>query len=86
MRVQRARFRAPRVIFRAMAAAGVIDVRQILTVGDTVLDLKSGNNAGVAVFVGVLSGTQGIEQLGKTRHTHLLASVADLPAWLESEL
>lgn len=77
---------APFMIFRAMEATGVTDVRRVLTAGDTMLDLQSGINAGVAIVIGVLSGTQGIEQLGKTRHTHLLASVADLPALLANEL
>lgn len=77
---------APYMIFHAMEATGVTDVRRVLTAGDTMLDLQSGINAGVAVVIGVLSGAQSVEQLGKTRHTHLLASVADLPALLANEL
>lgn len=85
MCAQRAHFHAPCVIFHAMAATCVTDVRRVLTVGDTVLDLQSGVNAGAAVVIGVLSGTQDIYQLEKIPHTHLLASVADLPALLERE-
>ncbi|MDZ7267197.1 MAG: phosphonatase-like hydrolase [candidate division KSB1 bacterium] len=76
---------APYMIFRAMETAGVPDVRQVMVVGDTVLDLEAGANAGVAAVVGVLSGAQGLAQLGKAAHTHLLASVAELPALLAGQ-
>ncbi|HET7371664.1 MAG TPA: phosphonatase-like hydrolase [Gammaproteobacteria bacterium] len=70
---------APYMIFRAMERTGVIGVRQVVNVGDTVLDLEAGNNAGAQGVVGVLSGAHSREQLERRPHTHLLASVADLP-------
>ena len=70
---------APDLIFRAMEAAGVSDARQVMNVGDTVLDLQAGQNAGVRWNVGVLSGAHGLELLEQAPHTHLLASVAALP-------
>ena len=76
---------APFMIFRAMEATDVIEVKRVMKVGDTVLDLWAGRNAGVGGVVGVLSGSQGIEQLGRVRHTHILSGVAALPALLESE-
>jgi phosphonatase-like hydrolase len=71
---------APYMIFLAMMRAGVTDVRRVAVVGDTPLDLESGANAGAGWIVGVLGGVHGLETLGATRHTHLLPSVADLPA------
>jgi phosphoglycolate phosphatase len=76
---------APFMIFRAMEAAGVQDVRQVINVGDTPLDLQAGNNAGVRGVVGVLTGTHGEERLKREPHTHIIASVADLPALIERE-
>ena len=38
---------------------------------------------GVWGVVGVLSGTRGIEPLGKVRRTHLIGSVAELPDLME---
>jgi phosphonatase-like hydrolase len=70
---------APDLIFRAMEAAGVSDARQVMNVGDTVLDLQAGHNAGVRWNVGVLSGAHGREVLEREPHTHLLDSVASLP-------
>jgi phosphonatase-like hydrolase len=75
---------APYMIFRAMEATGVIDVRRVIKVGDTALDLQAGTNAGVRGVVGVLSGSQTVDQLGCVAHTHLVSSVADLPKLLES--
>jgi phosphoglycolate phosphatase-like HAD superfamily hydrolase len=52
-------------------------------IGDTPLDLEAGSHARAGWVVGVLSGAHGIETLGATRHTHLLPSVAQLPALFE---
>lgn len=71
---------APYMIFRAMEATGVLNVREVLNVGDTVSDLQAAHNAGVAVSVGVLSGAHSEEQLKRQPHTRLISSVADLPA------
>jgi phosphonatase-like hydrolase len=70
------------MIFRAMELTGVIDVRRVVKVGDTALDLLAGTNAGARGVVGVLSGSQTIEQLGSVAHTHIIPSVADLPRLL----
>lgn len=35
--------------------------------------------------VGVLSGSHGVESLGRVRHTHLLAGVAGLPDLIAAE-
>jgi phosphonatase-like hydrolase len=76
---------APYLIFRAMEAAGVSSVHGVANVGDTVLDLRAGHNAGVRWNVGVLSGAHGREALEREPHTHLLPSVAELPGlWDEA--
>ena len=75
---------APFMIFRAMEATGVADVRRVMVVGDTPLDLLAGAHAGVRGVVGVLSGSHGIEGLGRVEHTHIISSVAELPQLLES--
>ncbi|MFC5832643.1 phosphonatase-like hydrolase [Nonomuraea insulae] len=73
---------APYMIFRAMEATGVHDVGRVLTAGDTVRDLQAGTNAGAAIVAGVLTGGQDAAVLGAVRHTHLLPSVAAIPALL----
>jgi phosphonatase-like hydrolase len=70
---------APYMIFRAMEATGVKSVKEVVTVGDTPLDLQSGSNAGVAGVVGVLTGSYGRESLEREPNTHIIDSVAELP-------
>jgi phosphoglycolate phosphatase-like HAD superfamily hydrolase len=66
-----------------MEATGTISIHRVVSVGDTVLDLHAGHNAGVRYNIGVLSGAHGREELEAAPHTHLLPSVADLPGLLE---
>jgi len=73
---------APFMIFRAMEALGVTDVARVVVVGDTPRDLQAGTNSGAGVVVGVLTGASDADELGEHRHTHLLSSAADLPAFL----
>ncbi len=76
---------APYMIFRAMEAARVTDVNRVINLGDTALDLLSAANAGVRGNIGVLSGSQKIDQLGRVKHTHLIPTAAELPGLLQKE-
>ncbi len=71
---------APFLIFHSMEATGVTGVDQVMCVGDTVLDLQAGRNAGVRYVIGVLSGAHRKAQLEQAPHTHLIDSVAALPS------
>ena len=73
---------APYLIFHAMEATGVIDVATVANVGDTVLGLGAGAHAGVRWNIGVWSGAHDRATLAAGPHTHLCASVADVPALL----
>jgi phosphonatase-like hydrolase len=75
---------APYLIFRAMEATGVDSVHAVGTLGDTVLDLQAAHNAGVELNIGALSGAHDRRKLQAQPHSHLIASVADLPALLGS--
>lgn len=74
---------APYMIFHAMEATGVSNVSEVLNVGDTPLDLQSGTNAGVAGVVGVLTGAHDRQTLGRESHTHIINSIAELPALID---
>jgi len=73
---------APYLVFHAMEATGVTDVRRVLTAGDTPNDLAAGMNAGAGFVVGVTTGSFTRSQLEAEPHTHILDSVAALPALL----
>ena len=72
---------SPYMLFHAMETAGVDSVAAVMAVGDTPLDLQAASNAGLRGMVGVLSGAGTEDQLRREPHTHLLASVASLPAY-----
>jgi phosphonatase-like hydrolase len=74
---------APYMIFQCMSRLGILDVNRVIAIGDTPLDMQAGCNAGCRGVIGVLTGSHGIETLGMTRHTHIIPSVASLPALLE---
>ncbi len=77
---------SPFMLFHAMEQSRVNSVSEVVAVGDTVLDLQAGTNAGVRGVVGVLTGAAKEEQLRREAHTHILKSVASLPALLESKI
>ncbi len=67
------------MIYAAMQATGTFDVRRVAVTGDTPLDMQAARNARAGWSIAVLSGAHGLETLGRSAHTHLLASVAGLP-------
>jgi GNAT superfamily N-acetyltransferase len=76
---------APYLIFRAMEAVGATDVQRVAVVGDTVLDLQAGYNAGVGWNIGVLTGAHDRKTLEAAPHTHILASVAEVPGLWQNQ-
>jgi phosphonatase-like hydrolase len=70
---------SPELILAAMRLTGVIDASQVANIGDTTLDLEAASRAGVTWNIGVLSGAHTRETLEQAPHTHLIASIADLP-------
>jgi len=69
---------APYLVFHAMEATGVQDVRRVLVAGDTPNDLGTGMNAGARFAVGVTTGSFTREQLEAEPHTHVLDGVAEI--------
>lgn len=69
---------APDLIFRAMELAGAQDTNRVANVGDTVLDLQAGGQAGVRWNIGVLTGAHNRQSLESVPHTHIFPSVDEL--------
>lgn len=76
---------APFMLYHAMTRLNVQTIREVIKVGDTPADMLEGSNAGCRGIVGVLSGPRPVEAWGKYYHTHVIESVRDLPALIESE-
>jgi phosphonatase-like hydrolase len=65
---------------RAMELTGVRDPKCVAKVGDTPSDLQEGMAAGCRLVVGVTNGSHTREQLAPHPHTHLIATLQELPA------
>lgn len=72
----------PDMIHWLMARLDIRDARRVAKVGDTKADLEEGTNAGCGLVIGVTTGSFTREQLQACPHSHILASVADVPALL----
>ncbi len=72
----------PDLVLQAVITLEVDDVAAVATVGDTTSDLLSGWRAGAGVVAGVLTGAHHRAELETVPHTHILDSIADLPALL----
>ncbi len=76
---------APFMIFHAMEKLDVQSVHEVIKIGDTPADMLEGRNAGCRGVVGVLSGPRPVTAWGKYWHTHVIASVKELPELIQAE-
>ncbi|WP_030250155.1 phosphonatase-like hydrolase [Streptomyces violens] len=73
----------PDMVLAALLRTGATDsVQKIAVAGDTSYDMLSGRRAGASVVAGVLTGAHDKAQLEAAGATHVLGSVAELPALL----
>jgi phosphonatase-like hydrolase len=73
---------APDLVLQAMLSLGVDDVRDTVVVQATDSGIQAGCRSGAGMVVAVLTGTHPAARLRRAGATHVLASVADLPAVL----
>lgn len=65
---------------KAMELTGVKNPKLVAKVGDTPSDLQEGTAAGCGLVIGVTNGSHTRDQLAAHPHTHLIASLQELPA------
>ena len=70
----------PDMILTAVLRLRIDDVAEVAVAGDTTRDLLAGTRAGASLVAGVLTGAHSAGELAAAPHTHLLGSVAELPA------
>lgn len=74
---------APDLVLGAVIRLGVSEVAAVAVVGDTASDIETGRAAGASILTGVLTGFDSADRLWAAGATHVLASVADVPAVIE---
>ncbi len=72
----------PDLVLAAAAGLADGDPARVAVAGDTVGDIRSGLAAGAPIVAGVLTGAHDRDRLTEAGATHLLDSIADLPALL----
>ncbi|MET9606113.1 phosphonatase-like hydrolase [Streptomyces sp. NPDC006512] len=73
----------PDMVLAAFLRTGAAaDVRETVVAGDTAYDMLSGRRAGAGIVAGVLTGAHDRTALTGNGATHVLGSVAELPALL----
>lgn len=75
---------APDMPLVALLRTGAPEVAALAVIGDTVADVETGRNAGAGVVAAVLTGGHVSEEALRAVTDHVLGSVAELPALLES--
>ncbi|OEV04403.1 phosphonatase-like hydrolase [Streptomyces oceani] len=74
----------PDMVLAALLRTGAaVDVRHVAVAGDTGYDMRSGLRAGAGVVAGVRTGAHDAGTLRAAGATHVLDSVAELPALLD---
>ncbi|WP_327252915.1 phosphonatase-like hydrolase [Streptomyces sp. NBC_01244] len=74
----------PDMVLAAFLRTGAVaDVRDAVVAGDTSYDMLSGVRSGAGIVAGVLTGAHDRAALTEHGATHVLASIAELPALLE---
>ena len=70
----------PDMVLTAARHFGVVDPRRVAVAGDTGYDVLAGVRSGASVVAGVLTGAHDARTLSEHGATHVLDSVAELPA------
>jgi phosphonatase-like hydrolase len=72
----------PDLVLTALMRLELDAVQEVAVAGDTASDLIAGTAAGASIVAGVLTGSHDRARLAAAPHTHILDSIADLPAVL----
>lgn len=70
----------PNMINALMKRAGIVYPTDVLKVGDTVIDILEGRNAGCRYVVGITSGTTTREDLEKAKPSHIISDLMEVLA------
>lgn len=68
----------PDMILRAMELSGIHDVRTVVKVGDSTIDIYEGKNAGCGLTVGITTGAQTRDQLAASQPDIIIDSLREL--------
>ena len=76
----------PDLIFKAMHLLGISHADQVICIGDTPSDIRSGRAAGCLLSLGVTNGSHAVDELEQEENDGLLASLRDFKPFVQGAL
>ncbi len=68
----------PEMIQLAMQHAGISDASEVAKVGDSVIDIEEGINAGASLNIGITTGAHTRQQLGSANPTYIIDNLIEI--------
>ena len=68
----------PDMIELAMQRAGITDAREVAKVGDSVIDIQEGINAGASLNIGITTGAHSRQQLGSANPSYIVDNLIEI--------
>lgn len=68
----------PDMILRAMEQFGISDGAEVAKVGDSIIDIEEGQNAGCALSIGITTGAHTMAQLQSASPDHIIHNLKEL--------
>jgi phosphonatase-like hydrolase len=68
----------PDMIWLAMKQFGITDAHEVAKVGDSIIDIGEGKNAGCSLSIGITTGAHSFEQLQSAKPDHIINDLLEL--------
>jgi phosphonatase-like hydrolase len=68
----------PDMIWLAMERFGITNASEVAKVGDSIIDIEEGKNAGCSLNIGITTGAHTFEQLQSARPDHIIHNLLEL--------
>lgn len=68
----------PDMILLAMEKFGISNASEVVKVGDSIIDIEEGKNAGCALSIGITTGAHTYEQLASANPTSIINNLSEL--------
>ena len=68
----------PDMVWLAMEQFGITDAHEVAKVGDSIIDIEEGKNAGCGLSIGITTGAHTFEQLLSAKPDHIINNLLEL--------
>ena len=71
------------MIMEAMRLYGITEPAEVCKVGDSIIDIEEGKNAGCGITVGITTGAHTREKLESAHPDHIIDDIRELMTWVQ---